>query len=517
MKNAGACCCASSRRISDTWEKSGRRSRISLSVRNVEHRRQQNGTDSRAKQNGEQSRKESRRMFGRSGTKEDRYTMMTETPVPKLIIRLAIPTIISMLVTGFYNMADTYFVAQIPGKGTQATAAVGIVFPMMAIIQALGFMFGHGSGNYLARMLGAGKQKEASEMASTGFAMAMIMGLFVMVVGNIGIEQLTDVLASSDVTEETLELTQQYARIILVGAPFMMCQFVVNNQLRFQGSAMYAMVGLVAGAIINVLLDPLLILTFDLGVTGAAIATVSGQIMSFLILLAGSRRGENIRLRLKNVHINGYYIGQVINGGFPSLIRQGMAAVATVLLNRAAGEYGQEAAIAGMSIVTRVLMMLASALIGFGQGYQPVCSFNYGAGKKDRVRQGFWFCLRWGTVFLVVVAAICIIFAPDVIRIFRDDPDVVEVGSAALRYQAATLPLLATTVMINMMLQSMGKGLKASITASARNGLFFIPAILLLPSLFGLTGVEISQAVADVCSVCLAVPLAASELRKMRE
>ncbi len=442
--------------------------------------------------------------------------MMTETPVPRLITKLAVPTIISMLVTGLYNMADTYFVAQVPGKGTLATAAVGIVFPMMAVIQALGFMFGHGSGNFIARMLGAEKKKEASEMASTGFAMALLFGLLVLTLGQIFLRPMTEFLASSDVTEETMELTMQYARIILMGAPFMMCQFVINNQLRFQGSAMYAMVGLVAGAIINVGLDPLLILGFDMGVTGAAIATISGQFISFFILYAGSRRGENIRLHIKDVHINGYYIKQVLNGGFPSLIRQGMAAIATILLNRAAGEYGQEAAIAGMSIVTRVLMMLASAMIGFGQGYQPVCSFNYGAGRKDRVRQGFWFCLRWGTVFLLVISTVCIIFAPQIISLFRDDPDVVAVGSAALRYQAATLPLLATSVMINMMLQSIGKGVKASVTASARNGLFFIPAILILPLWLELTGVEMAQAVADVCAVCLAIPMAASELRRMK-
>ena len=442
--------------------------------------------------------------------------MMTETPVPKLITKLAVPTIISMLVTGFYNMADTYFVAQIPGKGTQATAAVGIVFPMMAVIQALGFMFGHGSGNYLSRMLGAGKKKEASEMASSGFAMAMIVGIVVMIAGNLAIRPLTDLLASSDVTETTLEMTQQYARIILVGAPFMMCQFVVNNQLRFQGSAVYAMVGLVAGAVINVALDPLLILSLDMGVTGAALATVGGQITSFFILLLGSRKGENIRLSLRNVRLNGYYFGQVINGGIPSLFRQGMTAIASMLLNRAAGEFGQEAAIAGMSIVTRVLMMLLSALIGFGQGYQPVCSFNYGAGKRDRVREGFWFCVRWGTTFLVVVAVGCLVFAPEIVSVFRDDPDVVEVGAAALRYQAMALPLLAFIIMTNMMLQSMGRGVKASIASSARSGIFFIPAILILPEWFGLLGVEISQTVADICSLCLAIPLTVSELRRLR-
>ena len=447
----------------------------------------------------------------------DRYTMMTETPVPKLITRLAIPTIISMLVTGLYNMADTYFVAQIPEKGTMATAAVGIVFPLMASIQALGFMFGHGSGNTLARMLGAGKKKEASEMAATGFALALIFGTVVLLVGNLAIHPITKFLASSDVTEETLSLTVDYARIILVGAPFMMGQFVVNNQLRFQGSAVYAMVGLMSGAIVNVILDPVLILGMDMGVVGAAIATVSGQIIGFIILLVGSRRGENLRLHFGNVHINGYNVGQIINGGIPSLFRQGLAAVATILLNRAAGEYGAEAAIAGMSIVTRVLMLVASAVIGFGQGYQPVCSFCYGANRKERVREGYFFCLRWGTVFLTILSAVLLVFAPQIISIFRDDPEVVEVGAAALRYQASALPLLTTVFLTNMMLQSIGKGVKASITAMARNGIFFIPAILILPIFLDLQGVEMAQMVADICSFAMVIPLARSELKKMKE
>ncbi len=442
---------------------------------------------------------------------------MTTTPVPRLIAELAVPTIISMLVTGIYNSADTYFVGRIHENATQATAAVGIVFPMMAIIQALGFLFGHGSGNFLSRMLGAGKTNEANEMASTGFAMAMIMGLIIAVFGNIFINPLTDFLISKDVTDVTIEMTKEYSSIILIGAPFMMCQFVINNQLRFQGSAVYAMFGLLAGAIMNIVLDPLLILHFNMGVTGAAIATVSGQISSFIMLLIGSSQGENIRLSIKNVKINSYYIAEVINGGIPSLFRQGLAAVSSILLNTAAGNYGGEPTIAGMTIVTRILMLLVSALIGFGQGYQPVCSFNYGAGLKKRVREGFWFSVRWGTIFLICVSVFCITKAPDVVAFFRDDPDVVKVGVIALRCQAAALPLMGFTVMTNMMLQSMGKGVKASITASARNGLFFIPAILILPRIFGLLGVETAQAVADVLSLGISIPFAASELLKLKQ
>jgi len=440
----------------------------------------------------------------------ERYRDMTETPVPRLITRLSIPTIISMLVTAIYNAADTFFVGRI---STEATAAVGLAFSAMAVIQALGFFCGQGSGNYLSRMLGAGKQEEAEKMAATGLALSMILGVVVAAVSVLNIRQLAEFLGARG---GTVEETVSYLRIIVLGAPFMMGQFVINNQLRYQGSAMYAMVGLLCGAILNIALDPLLIFGFGMGVTGAALATVSGQIISFFVLLAGSMHGVNIHLNIRNVRLNGHFIVQIINGGIPALFRQGLAAVATVLLNRAAGVYGH-AAIAGMSVTTRVTMFVSSALIGFGQGYQPVCSFNYGAEKKERVREGYFFCVRYGTIFLTVMAVFCFIFSPQIIAFFRNDPEVIAVGKVALRWQAAALPLLACIVITNMMLQSIGKGVKASITASARSGIFFIPLILILPGIFGLPGVEMTQAVADILSVSVSIPLAAMELRKMKQ
>ena len=440
----------------------------------------------------------------------ERYRDMTETPVPRLITRLSIPTIISMLVTAIYNAADTFFVGRI---STEATAAVGLAFSAMAVIQALGFFCGQGSGNYLSRMLGAGKQEEAEKMAATGLALSMILGVVVAAVSVLNIRQLAEFLGARG---GTVEETVSYLRIIVLGAPFMMGQFVINNQLRYQGSAMYAMVGLLCGAILNIALDPLLIFGFGMGVTGAALATVSGQIISFFVLLAGSMHGVNIHLNIRNVQLNGHFIVQIINGGIPALFRQGLAAVATVLLNRAAGVYGH-AAIAGMSVTTRVTMFVSSALIGFGQGYQPVCSFNFGAEKKERVREGYFFCVRYGTIFLTVMAVFCFIFSPQIIAFFRNDPEVIAVGKVALRWQAAALPLLACIVITNMMLQSIGKGVKASITASARSGIFFIPLILILPRIFGLPGVEMTQAVADILSVSISIPLAAMELRKMKQ
>ena len=316
-------------------------------------------------------------------------------------------------------------------------------------------------------------------------------------------------------TPTTLEDTMTYMRIIMIGAPFMMCQFVVNNHLRFQGAAVYAMVGLLCGAVINMFLDPLLIFVFHMGVAGAAVATVAGQMISFTVLVIGSTKGENIRYHFSNIRLNGHYILEIINGGAPSLFRQALTSLSAILLNTAAGSFGGDAAIAGMSVVTRITMLVASMIIGFGQGYQPVCSFNYGAGLRTRVKEGYYFCIKWGTVWLTIAAAVCLAFAPQIVGWFRSDPDVIAVGAVALRWQAAAMPLLAFSFIGNMMLQSMGKGVKASITSSARNGIFFIPLILILPRILGLTGVEISQAIADVLAVGMTVPMAQSELKKM--
>ncbi len=446
----------------------------------------------------------------------DRREYMTTTPVPKLILSLSVPTIISMMVTAIYNTADTFFVARVSQDleiNKAATAAVGLAFTIMAVIQAFGFFFGHGSGNYLSRMLGSDNRKEANEMASTGFAMAIIVGVIFAVVGNIYIEPIVGFLGTN-ATPTTLKFAEEYLRIILIGAPFMMAQFVINNQLRFQGSAVYAMIGLMCGAVMNIILDPLLILGFHMEVRGAAIATIMGQFTSFVVLLIGTSKGENIKMSLSNVHINGHYIYEVVNGGAPSLFRQGLAAISTLLLNRTAGALGSDAAIAGMSVAGRIMLMMGSALIGFGQGYQPVCSFNYGACLTGRVKEGYNFCVKYSTLFLVGIGAICFIFAPQILSLFPNGPVAAEVGTRALRFMSLATPLSGAIVISNMMLQSIGKGFKASITASARNGICFIPLIIILPKFLGLTGVEMAQACADVLSLMIALPMAYSELRK---
>lgn len=441
---------------------------------------------------------------------EEKYIYMTETLVPRLIGELAVPTIISMLVTSFYNMADTFFVGKL---NTQSTAAVGIVFSVMAIIQALGFFFGHGSGNYISRRLGAKDFEEAAVMAANGFFLAFLCGIAVLCGGLIFLKPLAIALGS---TPTILPFTEAYLRIILIGAPFMTSSLVLNNQLRFQGSAAYAMVGIVTGAVINIVLDPLLIFVCGMGVAGAAAATVISQFCSFLLLLYQSRKGGNIDIKFRNFKPNGHYVKEICRGGVPSLCRQGLGSVAGILLNHGAGIYG-DAAIAGMSIVSRVTMFASSALIGFGQGFQPVCGFNYGAKLYHRVREGFVFCVKYATIFLIGISVIGVVFAPDIIALFRkEDQEVITVGAVALRMQCIVFPLTGWIVMSNMMLQSIGKALKASILAAARQGLFFIPLILILPRMFGLLGVEICQTVSDIFSFALAVPLCISVINEMK-
>ena len=448
-------------------------------------------------------------------TQEEKINYMTTKHVPSLICEMAVPTIISMLVTAFYNMADTFFVGKL---NTQATAAVGIVFTVMALIQAFGFFYGQGSGNYISRKLGAREYEDAAVMASTGFFMAIITGIVITVVGLVFLEPISLFLGS---TPTILPYTKAYLRIILIGAPFIMSSFVLNNQLRFQGSAAYAMVGIVTGAVVNVVLDPIFIFVFDMGVAGAALATVISQVVSFTLLCFGSAKGGNIRISFAKFRPNKSIIWEMARGGFPSLCRQGLASVSGMLLNHAAGSYGGlsgDAAIAAMSIVTRVSMFANSALIGFGQGFQPVCGMNYGAKKYGRVREGFLFCVKYSFIFLLVVAVLGMIFAEPIITLFRkDDMEVIRIGTLALRINCISFPLSAWIVMCNMMLQVIGRAGKASLISAARQGVFFIPLIFILPFCFGLFGVQVCQPVSDICAFALALPIGIGELKLIKQ
>ena len=440
---------------------------------------------------------------------ERKYIAMTRPPVGGIICRLAVPCIISMLVTSFYNMADTFFVGML--RSNAATGAVGVVFSMMAIIQAVGFFFGQGSGNYISRMMGQKHYEEAQTMAANGFFTAIGAGVLICIAGQIFLEPLSYLLGS---TETILPYTKDYLRVILLGAPWMTASLVLNNQLRFQGSAAYAMVGIICGAVLNIALDPLFIFTFQMGVAGAGWATIISQLVSFIVLLIGCTKGGNIRISIRNVRLTPHYLIHIVRGGLPSLARQSIASIATICLNNAARPYG-DVVIASMGVVQRIMQFGASAMIGFGQGFQPFCGFNYGAKLIDRVKKGFWFCVKGSFGFLCLIAVLGFLFAPQLVAIFRDDPDVIACGTLALRLQCCTFPFQSFIIMSNMMQQVTGKTGPATFMAIARQGIFFIPAVLLLPLALGVFGIQMAQAISDLCTLLCAIPLQMYILRSI--
>lgn len=432
----------------------------------------------------------------------DNYEFLTQAPVSRVILTMAVPTIVSMLVTCLYTIVDTYFVGQL---NTQSTAAVGIVFSLMCLIQAIGSFFGHGSGSYMSRELGARRIDNAASMAATGFVYAIVTGVAIAAVGLMSLRTLSLWLGS---TATVLPYTEQYMAIILIGTPFQIASFTLNSQLRMQGNTRHAMWGIVSGAVLNVLLDPLLIFGCSLGLRGAALATVIGQAVSFLILyIMCNRRGATcVGIHLTKFSLRWHYVREIIYGGSPSLSRQGLASISVVLLNLAAASYG-DAAVAAMSIVSRVTMFVMSVIVGLGQGFQPFCGYCYGAGLYARLRQGYWFTVKTGFVFLALFAAVVYCFAEQTVALFRDDAIVIAVGSTALRWHLVAYPLNAYIMTSNMMLQTTRRPLRANLLASARRGLVFIPFILLLPHLFGLMGVAMCQAVCDVVTFLLAIPI----------
>ena len=440
-----------------------------------------------------------------------RGEMMLNMPVSRVIPQLAIPTIISMLITSIYNMADTFFVSQL---GTSASGAVGVIFSAMAIIQAVAFTIGMGSGTNVSQALGAGVEEKAQRYVSTAFFTAVAVGAVLAAAALLNIDWLVRFLGA---TETIAPYAKDYATYIFYAAPFMMGSLAMNNLLRFEGLSIYGMVGITTGGILNMVLDPLLIFGFGLGTSGAAIATAISQFVSFTILLIMTNtKDAAISIHPRNFRPTARMYGRIFYMGLPSLGRQGIASVSTILLNNAAGLYG-DAAIAAMSIVSRFIMFINSTVIGFGQGFQPVCGYCYGAGRYSRVREAFTFCVKVSTIILLVLSAVSFLFARPIITVFRrDDPLVIEIGTFALRAQLLTLPLWGFITMSNMFTQSIGYGVRATIIATARQGIFLIPALLILPQVLGLRGIQIAAPVSDVLTLFLAWGIVSGILRQLK-
>ena len=463
-------------------------------------------------------------------TPAERKHMMLHDPVERIIPRLAIPTIISMLITTIYNMADTFFVSQLD---TAASGAVGVVFSVMAIIQAISFTLGMGTGTNLSQALGRGDTETAQRYGSVGFFTALVVGVVIMIAGNLSLDWMVPLLGA---TEDIVPYAKEYALYIFYAAPFMMGSFVLNNMLRFQGLATYGMVGITFGGILNMLLDPIFIfepgmdiglgfalpIGFGMKTAGAAVATAISQAVSFSILLAQSNlRKDTISVTLRHFRPTRQMYGRILNNGLPSLGRQGIASISTILLNNSVKLFVavelQTAAIAAMSIVSRIVMFVNSTVIGFGQGFQPVCSFNYGAGQYSRVRRAFWFCVKVTTVILLILGTAAFVMANPIITAFRDDPDVIRIGTTALRFHLTTIPLWGFIVMSNMFTQSIGYGVRSTIISISRQGMCLIPMLLILSPIFHLTGIQAAQPVADVLALGVTIFITSGILRQFKQ
>ena len=446
-------------------------------------------------------------------TSDDRsalqFRRMTETPIPQLVLSLAAPTILSMLITSIYNLADTFFVGQI---STSASGAVGVVSSLMAVIQALGFMLGHGAGTIISRSLGSRDTTAATRFASTSFFTALVFGVVLAVAGLGTLPHFMMLLGS---TETILPHACAYARPILIAAPLMISSLVMNNILRYEGKANFAMIGLVTGGVLNILLDPVFMFALGLGTAGAGIATALSQTVSFFILLSMFLRGKTVsQFCIHSVTREAREFGMILIGGAPSFGRQGLNSIGGMLLNIAARSYG-DAAVAGMSIVSRIFMFIISVAIGVGQGLQPVAAFNYCAHKFRRVRQAAIFTMGAAFCMLVVLVALCWVDSDALIRLFRDDPEVTAVALPAFHYQCLAILLQPVIVVANMTFQSVGKAGRATFLACCRQGVFFIPLILILPRTLGLVGVETCQPIADVLTFIVSLPFLLAFLNQL--
>lgn len=441
----------------------------------------------------------------------EKYIKMTETPIPKLVITLGIPTTISMLITNIYNMADSYFVSQISDSAGGATS---VVFGIMTILQAFGFMFGHGAGSHISRLLGNQDSKNASKFASTSFFYSLLCGIIILVGGLIFLEPLMYLLGSTDTI---LPYAKDYGMWILIAAPAMTASCVLNNILRYEGMATLAMIGLTTGGILNIIFDPIFITVFNMGIEGAGLATALSQYISFIILLyMFVAKKTQSRLSLKYIDKKFKTIGYILRDGLPSFARQGLNSVSTVVLNTQAKPF-DDVAIAAMGYVTKTAGLIFSVGLGIGQGFQPVVGFNYGAKKYDRVRQASIFTFIFSTVLLGGISLVCFVFAPEIMYIFGESNEVVELGEVALKMFCVSMLVFPVSVVATMLFQSIGKSVSALILSCLQNGLLLIPMYYILPIYFDFLGIQVARPLAYILSAFVSAPMLIVFLRKLKK
>ncbi len=425
-----------------------------------------------------------------------RELKMLNEPIPKVTLEMAIPTIISFLITSIYNLADTYFVSSL---GTNATAAVSVNQSLDQIIMMAGSLLAMGASSYISRLLGARKKERAMNVLSTAWFMAAVFGAFILTVGTLFMHPLVRLLGATPTCEE---YSIQYATYVLLVAPFMAASFVMNMCLRAEGSATLSMIGMGFGGILNCFLDPIFIFRFGLGVAGASMATAISKMVSFSILVYPYLTHRSVlRISPKLVRFDKEIFYQIFSVGSSSLFRNGLAVIAAIILNNIAGNIS-DSVLAGIGVSTRIMMFPFGIILGFGSGYQPVAGFNWGAGRFDRVRECYRFAWKFAVVGSIVMGLVLAVLAVPIIRLFSTvDPEMQRIGALCIRLQCLALPAHAWVAVVNMLCGALGFAGWAAILATARQGSCFLPIIFPMALLFGGNGLAAVQAVADVLTL----------------
>ncbi len=445
-------------------------------------------------------------------TKEQRRERIITLPLLPLLIKTAIPTIIGMLVTVIYNLTDTFWIGKLDNKSM--TAAVGIVFAFVSFVQAIGFWFGYGSGNVMSRKLGEKNEREAEIISSNGIILATATGIVLMIPMLIFVEPLAALLGGS-ASESLMKYTIEYLRIMLIAVPFSLFATTVYNQLRLCGNVKEGMLGLLAGILGNIILDPILIITLRMEMLGAGLATLIGQVIGAAVLTFLSYRHGNIPVKFNRCNFSGGRLYHILAGGAPNFSRQGITSIASVLLNVAAADFG-EATIAAFTVSSRVAALGYMVMIGFGQGFQPICAMNYGAKKYDRVSKAFLLTVGIGTGLMLIAAAVCTVFAEPLVGIFSNDGEVIRIGTEILRWQCVSFPFLAFYAVSSMYMQNCGKYMTSLIISISRQGIFYIPLLFALGTVLGDFGLYIVQPAADILSFALAAVILAVRRDKIK-
>ena len=438
--------------------------------------------------------------------------LLGSTSIPKALLAMGIPTMVGMLVNAFYNLVDAYFVG---GLGESQMGAISVVYPLGQVVVGLGLLFGNGAASYISRLLGRGDRENADKVASTALYSSVSVGAVIILISMVFLHPILKLLGATD---SILPYAATYAGIYIVSCIFNVFNVTMNNIVTSEGAAKTTMCALLTGAVLNIALDPLFIYVFDLGVAGAAIATAISQVVSTCVYLTYIFRKKSVfHFRVKDCTYTKETMSEIFKIGIPTLVFQILTSVSISLINNAAGDYG-DSAIAGMGVVTRLISMGSLSVFGFIKGFQPIAGYSYGAKKFDRLREAIKTSILWSTAFCVIFGVILVLFPTSIVSQFtKGDAEMIRIGAASLRANGISIMLFGFYTVYSSLFLALGKGREGFILGACRQGICFIPVILLLPMVWGLNGIMYAQPIADVLSAVITVFMAIPLHKKLNE